>query len=84
MQKISHEELRIEEVIKRKGEKLYVKWKGATWIVTPNLAAKSDLASLKAEIGKIYVEKLKIVPVDLSRLSNVVNKEVVKKLYIIN
>ena len=83
MQKISHEELRVEKVIKRKWEKLYVKWKGATWVATPNLAAKSDLASLKAEIGKIDVEKLKIVTVDLSRLSNVVNKEV-KKLYIIN
>ena len=28
MQKTSQEKLRIEEVVKRKGDKLYVKWKG--------------------------------------------------------
>ena len=43
------------------------------------LAAKSDLASLKAEIDKIDEKKLKAVPVDLSKLCNVVNNEVVKK-----
>ena len=43
------------------------------------LAAKSDLASLKAEIDKIDEKKLKAVPADLSKLSNVVNNEVVKK-----
>ena len=43
------------------------------------LAAKSDLASLKAEIDKIDEKKLKTVPADLSKLSNVVNNEVVKK-----
>ena len=43
------------------------------------LAAKSDLASLKAEIDKIDEKKLKAAPVDLSKLSNVVNNEVVKK-----
>ena len=43
------------------------------------LAAKSDLSSLKAEVNKIDVDKLKTVPVDLSRLNNVVNNKVVKK-----
>ena len=33
---------------------------------TSNLAAKSDLAILKAEVDKIDVEKLKTVSVDLS------------------
>ena len=42
----------------------------------PNLAATSDLASLKAEVDKIDVEKWKTVFVDLSKLNNVVNKEV--------
>ena len=46
---------------------------------TSKLAAKSDLASLKAEIDKIEVDKLKTVPVDLSKPSNVVNNYVVKK-----
>ena len=42
------------------------------------LAAKSDLASLKAEVNKIDVDKLKTVPIDLSNLSNVVKNEIVK------
>ena len=53
--------------------------KNATGVDTSKLAAKSDLASLKAEVDKIDVGKLKTVPVDLSKLSNVVKNEVVKK-----
>ena len=53
--------------------------KNAPGFDTSKLAAKSDLASLKAEVDKIDVEKLKTVPVDLSKLSNVVKNEVVKK-----
>ena len=52
----------------------------ATGIDTSNLALKSNLAKLKAEIDKIDVGKLKTVPVDLSKLNNVVNNKVVKKL----
>ena len=51
----------------------------ATEIDTPKLAAKLDLASLKAKVDEIDVEKLKTVSVDLSKLSNVVNNDVVKK-----
>ena len=53
--------------------------KNATGVDACKLAAKSDLASLKAEVDKIDVDKLKTVPVDLSKLSNVVKNEVVKK-----
>ena len=53
--------------------------KNAKGADTSKLAAKSDLASLKDEIDKIDVDKLKTVPVDLSKLSNVVNNQVVKK-----
>ena len=53
--------------------------KNTTGIDTSKLAAKSDLASLKAVVDKIDVDKLKTVPVDLSHLSNVVKNEVVKK-----
>ena len=53
--------------------------KGAKGIDTSNLALKSKLAQLKAEVAKIDVDKLKTVPADLSKLSNVVNNEVVKK-----
>ena len=53
-------------------------FKGVTSLNTSNLAAESDLASLKAQVDKIHVIKLKAVPVDLSKLSNVVNNYVVK------
>ena len=43
------------------------------------LALKSNLAKSKAKVDKIDIDKFKTVPVDLSRLSNVVNSEVDKK-----
>ena len=42
--------------------------KNATSIDTSQLAVKSDLASLKADIDKIDGDKLKTVPIDLSSL----------------
>ena len=36
---------------------------------------------MKAEVDKIYVDKLKTVPVDLSKLSNVVHNDVVEKTF---
>ena len=53
--------------------------KNATVVDTSKVAAKSDLASLKTQDDKIDVDKLKTVPNDLSKLSNVVENEVVKK-----
>ena len=44
-----------------------------------SFALKSNLASLKTEVGKTDAEKLKTVPVDLAKLSNVVKNDVVKK-----
>ena len=55
--------------------------KNATVVYTSKLAAKPDSASLKVEVDKIDDDKLKTVPADLSKLSNVVNNDVVKKLY---
>lgn len=43
------------------------------------LALRSNLAKSKAKVDKIDIDKFKTVLVDLSRLSNVVNNEVVKK-----
>ena len=54
--------------------------KNATGIDTSNLALKSNLASLKTEVDKIDVDKLKTDPTDLSKLSNVVNNDVVKNI----
>ena len=50
-----------------------------TMVETSKLAAKFDLASLKAKIDEIDLEKLKTAPVDLSKISNVVNNDAVKK-----
>ena len=51
-----------------------LKWiclKKATGVDMSNPEAKSDLASLKAEIDQIDVDKLKTVSVDLSKLTDV-------------
>ena len=53
--------------------------KETTKVDRSNLAAKLDLASLKAEVDKIDIGKLKTVFVDVSKLSNEVNNEIVKK-----
>ena len=37
------------------------------------------MASLKTEVGKLDIDKLKTVPNDLTKLSNVVKNDVVKK-----
>ena len=43
-----------------------------------------NLASLKTEVDKLDIEKLVPVPVDLSKLSDVVKNDAVKKLCMIN
>ena len=58
--------------------------KNATGIDTSKLALKSNLASLKGEVDKIDVDILKTVPVDFSKLSNLVNNVLSKKLCMIN
>ena len=50
--------------------------KNVSGIDTSKLAAKSDLASLKAETDKLDIGKLVPVPVDLSKLSDVVKNDV--------
>ena len=42
-------------------------------------ASKTNLAALKTEVDKIDTDKLKTVPNDLAKLSNVVKNDVVKK-----
>ena len=54
--------------------------KKAIGVDTSNLAAKPELASLKAEVDKIDIYKPKTLPVDLYKLSNVVENDVRKKL----
>ena len=117
LQKSSQGKCRIEKILKRKGDKLYVKWKGydnrynswinkrdfrsfgrninakvdlsnyatktdlknVTHVDTSSFALKTSLVSLKTEIDKLDIDKLVPVPVDLSKLSDVVKNDVVEK-----
>ena len=54
-----------------------------THVDVSSFASKTNLAALKTEVDKIDVDKLKTVLVDLAKLNNVVNNDVVKKLIII-
>ena len=53
--------------------------KNVSHVDVSSLALKSHLASLKTEVDKIDADKLKTVPVDLSKLSDVVENDVIKK-----
>ena len=53
--------------------------KNVTQVDTSNFVLKSNLANLKTEVDKLDIDKLVPVLVDLSKLSNVIKKEVVKK-----
>ena len=44
-----------------------------------SFALKSNLANLKTEVDKLDIDKLKPVPNDLVKLSNVVKNDVIKK-----
>ena len=46
---------------------------------TSNFALKTNVANLKTEVDKLDIGKLATVPVDLSKLSNVVKNDVVRK-----
>ena len=58
--------------------------KNVTHVGTSSFALKTNLAYLKTEVDKLDIDKLVPVPVDLSKLSNVVKNEFLKRLCIIN
>ena len=53
--------------------------KNVTHVDTSSFALKTNLATLKTEVDKLDIDKLAPVPTDLSKLSNVVKNDVVKK-----
>ena len=53
--------------------------KDITHIDASGFASKTNLAALKTEVDKIETDKLKTVPDDLAKLTNVLKNEVVKK-----
>ena len=50
-----------------------------THVDTSSFALKTNLANLKTQIDKLDIDKLAPVPVDLSKLSDVVKNDVAKK-----
>ena len=50
-----------------------------TLVDTSGFALKTNLANLKTEVDKLDIDKLVPIPVDLSKLSDVVKNDVVKK-----
>ena len=53
--------------------------KNVTHVDTSSFALKTNLANLKTEVDKLDIDKLVPVPVDLSKLIDIVKKDVVKK-----
>ena len=58
--------------------------KNLTHVGTSSFELKTNLANLKTEVDKLDIDKLVPVPVGLSKLSNAVKNEVVKKTCVIN
>ena len=48
---------------------------------TSSFALKTNLANLKTDVDKLDIDELVPVPVNLSKLSDVVKSDVAKKLY---
>ena len=53
--------------------------KKTTGVHASKFDKKIDSANLKSEIDRLDIDKLETTPVDLSKLSDVVKNEVVKK-----
>ena len=53
--------------------------KNVSHVDTSSFALKTNLANLKTEVDKLDIDKLVPIPNDLSKLSNVVKNDAVKK-----
>ena len=53
--------------------------KNVSHVDVSSFTLKSNLASLKTEVDKIDADKLKTIPVDLAKLSNVVRNDAIKE-----
>ena len=53
--------------------------KNITYVDTSNFELKTNVANLKTEVDKLGIEKLVPISADLSKLSNVVKNDAVKK-----
>ena len=53
--------------------------KDITHVDVSSFASKTNLAALKTEVDKIDADKLKTTPAELTKLTNAIEKDVVKK-----
>ena len=53
--------------------------KNITHVDVSSFASKNNLATLKTEVDKIDVDILKTAPVDLPKLTNTIENDLVKK-----
>ena len=53
--------------------------KNITHVDVSSFASKTNLAALKTEVNKIDTDKLKTAPIDLPKLTNAIENDVVKK-----
>ena len=53
--------------------------KNISYVDTSSFALKTNLANLKTAVDKLDIDKLNLLPGDVSKLSNVVTNKVVKK-----
>ena len=53
--------------------------KNITHVDVSSFASKTNLTALKSEVDKIDIDKLKTAPVDLAKLTNVIENDLVKK-----
>ena len=57
--------------------------KNITHVDASSFPLKTNMTNLNTEVDKLDIDKLATVPIDLSKLSNVVKNDVVKKLCMI-
>ena len=58
--------------------------KNVTNVDVSRFASKSNIASLKTEVDRLVIDKLAVVPVDLSKLSDVVKMVLLKRRNLLN
>ena len=58
--------------------------KSVSLVDTSRFALKTNLANLKSKVDKLDIDKLKPVPTDFSKLSDVVKMMLLKRLIITN
>ena len=71
------EDINVKADLSNYATKAYIK--NVSHVDTSSFALKTNLAYLKTEVDKLYIDKLVPVPADLSKLSDVVKNDVVKK-----